>query len=119
MRQMSIDRVRMADGHGWGQKTTMARCRAYEHGGQAQQRKIKVTRLQAMGGLALLGAGFMAAIASGGGPDTVMTGEVVALSVTGVGMMLLGLGMVMRADAKEQGYTSHGRRISPNGYRIK
>lgn len=66
-------------------------------------------RFQAIGGMALLGMGLLAAVASGGGPDATISGEAVALSSVGVGMMLSGLGLVTHADNSDREATLHRR----------
>lgn len=72
-------------------------------------RGLRLKRFQAMGGMALLGVGLLAAVASGGGPDATISGEAVAFSSVGVGMMLSGLGLVTHADNSDREATLHRR----------
>lgn len=67
-----------------------------------QRRRPQARRCEAIGGLALLGAGLLAAIASGGGPESAMTGGMVLFSAAGAGMMLAGLTFVMHAEAPDK-----------------
>jgi hypothetical protein len=67
-----------------------------------KRRQPRTRRREAIGGMVLLGAGLLAAVASGGGPETAMTGGAVLLSAAGVGMMLSGLALIMHADTPDK-----------------
>lgn len=66
------------------------------------RRRHQVRRCESIWGVALLGAGLLAAIASGGGPESAMTEATVLFSAAGVGLMLAGLALVMHAEAPDK-----------------